>query len=67
MLACLNGRSEVVNILVEAKADINQLSGVSSTVYENITFLKLPSRPILGIILSFLGHLLFKKIIIMLA
>ena len=67
MLACLHGRSEVVNIFMEAKADINQLSGVSSTVYENITFLKLPSSPVLGIILNFLGHPLFSEIIIMLA
>ena len=33
MLAAFNGRSAVVDILVEAKADINQLSEVSSVVY----------------------------------
>ena len=36
MLACFNGRSAVVDILVEAKADINLLSGVSSVVYMHI-------------------------------
>ena len=33
MLISINGQSEVVDISVEAKADVNQLSGVSLIVY----------------------------------
>ena len=32
MLACICGQSEAVDMLVEAKADINQLSAVSTTL-----------------------------------
>ena len=32
MLACICGQSEAVDMLVEAKADINQLSAVSATL-----------------------------------